>query len=217
RTGDQVLWSADGDLVFLGRDDQQVKIRGHRVELGDIEATANAIPGVAQAVAAARGDGSDRHLLLFLRREPGASVTPALVTERLSAALPGYMVPTRVLLVDTVPTTGNGKVDRAALLGMADRLIAADRDSGPREHIAPKDPLERWLLELWTELLGRDDLSTGRSLLECGAHSLNVLTALGRIETERGVRVPVLDFFRAPTVTALAALVRANTTNGSRS
>ncbi|MFP3986815.1 amino acid adenylation domain-containing protein [Streptomyces sp. E11-3] len=214
RTGDQVLWDESGVLVFLGRDDHQVKIRGFRVELGEIESAALGHTGVREAVAAARGDGPDRHLLLFLLPHsgtPGSGAPSTLaqdVDQLLREQLPGYMVPARVLTVDTMPTTGNGKFDRPALLAMADQLIA--RADTPRQasDAAPTDELESWLLDLWSELLGRADLVVDRSLLECGAHSLNVLTALSRIEQRRGVRVAVLDFFRAPTIRALAGLLR---------
>lgn len=205
RTGDQVLWSAEENLIFLGRDDHQVKIRGHRVELGEIEAAALAEPGVRQAVAVARGDGADRHLVLFLQTDdPGVT---GRITGRLSEVLPAYMVPARVFAVAALPVTANGKVDRTALLGQVDQLILADRPQ--RTEPRPADPLAAELLAMWAELLDRDDLTTDGSLLASGAHSLNVLTALAEIETRHGVRVAMLDFFRAPTVDRLAELVRA--------
>ncbi|WP_197287469.1 non-ribosomal peptide synthetase [Streptomyces apocyni] len=209
RTGDQVLWDESGVLVFLGRDDHQVKIRGFRVELGEIESAALGHPGVREAVAAARGDGADRHLLLFLLPHTDATGSLAQEVDRLLGdQLPGYMVPARVLVVDAMPTTGNGKFDRPALLGTADELIARAEHGGHRgPEAAPADELESWLLQLWSEVLGRTDLAVDRSLLECGAHSLNVLTALSQIEQRRGVRVAVLDFFRAPTIRALAGLL----------
>lgn len=217
RTGDQVMWNHESVLVFLGRDDHQVKIRGFRVELGEVESAALAHPEVREAVAAVRGEGADRHLLLFLRpaERPGGPAAPAPgglpddVARQLAARLPGYMVPRRVLVVDAMPTTGNGKFDRPALLALADRLIEHERDRHEERVPLPDDALEAWLLDLWSELLDRRDLPAAGSLLEYGAHSLNVLTALARIEEEYGVRVPVLDFFRAPTVRELAGLVRA--------
>ncbi|MZE79645.1 AMP-binding protein, partial [Streptomyces sp. SID5475] len=223
RTGDQVMWNHESLLVFLGRDDHQVKIRGFRVELGEVESAALAHPGVRQAVAAVRGEGADRHLLLFLQsadrpdgpadRSSGGGARGGLADEvarLLTARLPGHMLPRRVLPVDAVPITGNGKFDRPALLALADRLIRDEREQGGDERLAvPEDVLEAWLLDLWSGLLDRRDLPTGGSLLDYGAHSLNVLTALTRIEEEYGVRVPVLDFFRAPTVRQLAGLVRA--------
>ncbi|RMI40638.1 non-ribosomal peptide synthetase [Streptomyces triticirhizae] len=217
RTGDQVLGDADGTLIFLGRDDDQVKIRGYRVELGEIEAAALAHPRVREAVAAARGEGAERHLLLFVRLAgpAGAAGSADGVRRELAALLaerlPGYMVPGRVLPVDVVPTTGNGKVDRPALLATADALIAR-LEAPPDPDVAagrPDDPLQAQLLELWAELLERRDLTLDRSLLECGAHSLNVLSALTRIEQRFGARIAVLDFFRAPTIRELARLVEA--------
>ncbi|MFC6093983.1 non-ribosomal peptide synthetase [Saccharothrix lopnurensis] len=204
RTGDQVLWDADGVLVFLGRDDHQVKIRGHRVELGEVEVVAQRHPGVRRAVAVARGDGADRHLVLFVQ---GDVPDPEALRRRLADALPPYMVPLRTFTAAEVPLTGNGKVDRAALLRRAD---AAADERGPDRggRTTPDDPLEAELQALWAELLDHPAPPLDRSLLEVGAHSLTVLLALGRVEQEHGVRVPFLDFFRAPTVSALAALVR---------
>ncbi|GAA1287470.1 amino acid adenylation domain-containing protein [Saccharothrix xinjiangensis] len=204
RTGDQVLWDADGVLVFLGRDDHQVKIRGYRVELGEVEVVAQQHPGVRRAVAVARGDGADRHLVLFVQAdEPDLEA----LRRRLTDALPPYMVPLRTFTVAEVPLTGNGKVDRAALLRQADALVDEQRaDEAGRT--TTDDPLEAGLQALWAELLDHPAPPLDRSLLELGAHSLNALVALSRVEQEHGVRVPILDFFRDPTVAALAELVR---------
>ncbi|WP_259454478.1 non-ribosomal peptide synthetase [Streptomyces ginkgonis] len=208
RTGDQVLRDDRGTFVFLGRDDDQVKIRGHRVELGEVESAALTHDAVREAVAAVRGTGAGRELLLFVRPAAGAAPSAGEVTALLSGLLPAPMVPGRVLTVDAVPTTGNGKYDRPALLALADTLIARQERPAP-EATAAGGPLEAELLELWSGVLGRTDLSAERSLLECGAHSLNVLVAMTTIEERYGAHVPLLDFFRTPTVRALAALIEA--------
>jgi amino acid adenylation domain-containing protein len=205
RTGDQVMRDEHGVLVFLGRDDHQVKIRGYRVELGEVENAAQQHPGVQRAVAAARGSGADRHLVLFALAD---EVDDDALRSRLAEVLPAYMVPARILRVDSVPTTGNGKVDRPALLAIADRLITEERREQRPPAPTAADPLESWLQALWAELLDQPLPPVDRSLLEIGAHSLNVLLALMRIEQEHGVQVPILEFFRAPTVSSLATLVR---------
>jgi amino acid adenylation domain-containing protein len=204
RTGDQVLWDDDGDLVFLGREDHQVKVRGYRIELGEIEAAAAELPGVRRAVAAARGTGADRHLVLFLQPRPDAEPDPELVRTRLAEMLPGYMVPTWVLTVPVIHTTGNGKIDRPALLTDADTLIAARSRQDTDQVVLADDPVTAWLQQLWARTLGGPPPSVTASLTTLGAHSLTVLTVLASIEQEYGVRVPMLAFFRDPTVRTLA-------------
>ncbi|MEJ2852355.1 MULTISPECIES: non-ribosomal peptide synthetase [unclassified Saccharothrix] len=201
RTGDLVVRDEHGVLVFLGRGDTQVKIRGYRVELGEIDTVANGVEGVRQAVTVAVGEGADRELVLFL---VGAA-DHRQVRDRLAAALPSYMVPTRIHDLDKVPTSGTGKTDHAALAALAATLQRTTESTGPVEYA---DDLERDLAALWCEVLDVEEVEPGRSLLEYGAHSLNVFTALARVEEDHGVAVPVADFFRVPTVSALAALVR---------
>ncbi|NUT97332.1 MAG: amino acid adenylation domain-containing protein, partial [Saccharothrix sp.] len=200
RTGDLVVRDEHGVLVFLGRGDTQVKIRGYRVELGEIDTVANGVDGVRQAVTIAVGDGADRELVLFLVGD----ADHRQVRDRLAAALPSYMVPTRIHDLDKVPTSGTGKTDHTALAAL-DKLQKTTESTGPVEYA---DDLERDLAALWCEVLDVEGVEPGRSLLEYGAHSLNVFTALARVEEDHGVAVPVADFFRVPTVSALAALVR---------
>ncbi|WP_424186730.1 non-ribosomal peptide synthetase [Actinokineospora sp. G85] len=207
-TGDQVMWSPDGLLLFLGRNDDQVKIRGFRVELGEVEAAAQERPGVKRAVAAVAGEGAQRHLLLFLQPEGAAEVDVEQVRGALADGLPAYMVPTRVLVVETIPTTGNGKIDRPALVAAAGDLARGEAAEDTAAADLSGDPVEAWLQELWAELLGGALPAADRSLLEVGAHSLNVLTALTRVRQEWGVQLTILDFFGGPTVAATAATIR---------
>ncbi|MEV0704756.1 amino acid adenylation domain-containing protein [Saccharopolyspora sp. NPDC050389] len=207
RTGDQVMWAADGELVFLGRNDDQVKIRGFRVELGEIEAAAQELPGVRLAVAAVDGDAAARRLLLFLTAQRDSTPEPAEVRRELAARLPGYMVPAVVAVVEKIPTTANGKVDRAALVAAAADLLAEERTAAPAASLSA-DPIEAWLQRMWVDLLGDGLPPVDRSLLELGAHSLNALTALTRIEEEFAVQLTILDFFTDPTVGGMAAALR---------
>lgn len=207
RTGDQVLRDEHGALVFLGRDDDQVKIRGHRVELGELETAAAAHPGVRLAVAAVLEDGGHRQLALFFIPEDGGLSEPDDVRRHLAGAVPGYMVPSRVFALASVPTTRNGKVDRTALLKHAEQAIREQDRCDTGAAGTADDPLQAWLQELWGQLLGRTDIPLDRSLLDYGAHSLNVMTACATIEEEHGVRIPILDFFRDPTIRAQAAWI----------
>ncbi|MEE1943026.1 amino acid adenylation domain-containing protein [Streptomyces sp. TRM 70361] len=210
RTGDQVLHDEHGDLVFLGRNDDQVKIRGHRVELGELETAVSTHPGVRQAVATVHGDAEERRLVVFTAPEPGAVLDEEDIVSHCARVLPAYMVPARVLTVTSVPVTPNGKVHRAALLAEAEPALR--RPTGTvTGTVRTDDPVERRLQHLWAELLAAADVPVDRSLLEYGAHSLNVLTALSQVEQLYGVRVPILDFFAEPTVRALARAVTAAT------
>lgn len=204
RTGDLVMRDERGALVFLGRDDTQVKIRGYRVELGEIEAAANTLPDVIQAVAAAHGEGAERELLLFLVTDKPVDD----VGERLAEKLPSYMVPARVFDIEKVPTTGSGKTDRDALVAVAKERIAS-QNASPATSVDYLDDLERELAEIWAGLLGVDGIPRDRPVLAYGAHSLNIFTALAQVQQQYGVAAPVVDFFRSPTIATLADLVRA--------
>ncbi|GAB3836090.1 non-ribosomal peptide synthetase [Dactylosporangium cerinum] len=208
RTGDQVLWDETGTLVFLGRNDDQIKIRGYRVELGEIESSALELLPVRHAVAAVRGDAAGRHILLFVVPGNGAEPVESDAARRaLSAALPSYMVPGAVLTVAGIPKTVNGKVDRAQLLTDADRLIGAQHGVAASGAEPVSDPTLRWLEQLWGQHLGREQIDPDASLLDLGAHSLMALAVVATIELERGVRVPLLDFFRSPTLRFLAGAI----------
>ncbi|MFI5844842.1 amino acid adenylation domain-containing protein [Catenuloplanes sp. NPDC051500] len=208
RTGDLVVRDDRGDLVFLGRMDTQVKIRGYRIELGEIETVANQVDGVRQAVAVVRGTGADRELGLFIRADTASGADPERVRLRLTAALPVYMRPLWIFPVDRVPTTPTGKTDRDALLRLADELLTAQQ-SAETTDAAYTDELERELAELWGGVLDVQGIRPDRSLIEYGAHSLNIFTTLAEVQERYEVPVPLIDFFSAPTVANLAALVRA--------
>jgi len=206
RTGDQVLRDEAGILIFLGRNDEQVKIRGHRVELGEVEVAAAAYPGVRQVAAAVRDIASRRELMLFILGD----ADPAAMRDHLRSVLPAYMVPAWVVPVERVPVTKNGKVDRAALLADAEAVIKAAADKTAGSEPAYSSELERDVAAIWARLLGRADLEPGQSLLDYGAHSLTAFTALAQIQQRYGTAVPIGTFFRSPTITALAAAVRAS-------
>ncbi|MFF3210044.1 amino acid adenylation domain-containing protein [Streptomyces sp. NPDC002886] len=219
RTGDLVFRDERGVLVYAGRDDHQVKIRGHRVELGELENAALTVPGVRAAVAAAHKEGAQRELALFLVPDKERTAAPATVRAALAATLPSYMVPAHVLPVASIPTSHNGKLDRAALLrALPELLLAAqpqhadgadgayDTESGAAAGL--DSSLVEGLCAIWSTVLDRH-VSAHRSLFDQGAHSLNVLTALTRVENQYGVRIPVLDFFKTPTIVALAQAVAA--------
>ena len=211
RTGDLVVRDEDGVLVYLGRRDTQVKIRGHRVELGEIETVAHQVAGVREAVAIARRAGSEAELVLFVRPEPDRQVHHAAVRSRIAAALPAYMSPAWIFDLAGVPTSATGKTDRKALAARADAEIAAAAAAAP-ETEAPRyrDDTERELADMWAGILEVKTVAPEASLVELGAHSLKVFAAVAEIEQRFGWSVDIADFFRNPTVAALAESIRAD-------
>jgi acyl carrier protein len=212
RTGDLAVRDDRGALVFLGRTDRQLKIRGHRVEPGEIEVVARSTGGVRNAVAVACGEGADRGLVLYVLSETGIAIDVTQVRQRLAAELPSYMQPAHVHQLDSMPTTATGKTDRDALVRLADQLVAERRSAQDTEAEDYADELERELAAVWTVVLGVTGIPRSEPVFEHGAHSLNIFTALAQIEDRFGVAVPMVDFFRSPTIAALAGLVRAGRT-----
>lgn len=210
RTGDLVVRNERDELIFLGRLDTQVKIRGNRVELSEIEVVANRVLGVRQAVAVVRGDGVDKEIALFLLPHAGATPDPDRVREHIAATLPVYMRPLWIFVIDAIPTTSSGKTDRTALLRLVDELLAAqqqeeEKSGQPAEY---GDELERELAAVWSRILGVDGIGRDRPVLQFGAHSLNIFTALTEVQQTYGVTLAMGEFFASPTIATLAALVR---------
>ncbi|MFJ9845851.1 amino acid adenylation domain-containing protein [Kitasatospora sp. NPDC101155] len=202
RTGDLGRYLPDGNIEFLGRRDGQVKIQGYRIELGEIEAVLGRIPGVRGAVAAAVGEAAEsRSLVAGVVLDATAPPLDTLAGE-LRAQLPAYMLPRRIVELDALPVTANGKVDRRALETHA-------RASGPRGQAeAPRDDIERFLLDVWAELLpssptGRDD-----DFFALGGNSLLGVRLMSRIRTGLGATLPLSVLFTHSTIAAMADAVR---------
>ncbi|MFE7131730.1 amino acid adenylation domain-containing protein [Streptomyces sp. NPDC057638] len=204
RTGDLALREEDGTLVFLGRRDSQVKVRGHRIELGELETAAERLPSVKAAAAAVQGTGEQAALCLFVLPAPGRSADGRELREALQTELPAYMVPRHILTIDGMPLTPNGKVDRPALLrGLAAGELASAETGGPATTWDPT-PTEALVRGLWTEALGTIPGTADASFFLLGGNSFDVLRLLNAVTEATGVRVPVVDFFREPTIGALA-------------
>lgn len=197
RTGDLVRWTAEGHLTFLGRVDDQLKLRGFRIEPGEVESLLRDRPGVADAAVAVHDFGADdRRLVGYVRPEPGAEVAPAELREQLARVLPDYMVPVAVLTVDTLPLSPNGKLDRSAL---PVPRFAPSTLSRP-----PRTPRERVLCELFAEVLGVSGVGAEDDFFALGGHSLLATRLTSRIRVVLGEEVPIRAIFDAPTVAALA-------------
>jgi len=204
RTGDLARWLPGGVLEFLGRRDEQVKIRGVRVEAGEIEAVLSRHPDVAEAAVVAEKDGvSGPRLWAFVVPRDETEPKGADLRRYLAERLPPAMIPARIALVGRIPRTVTEKLDRRALLAMRDQAprLRGDRDG-------TRDDTERRLEAVWREVLGLDAVGITDGFFELGGHSLLALTLIARVEKEFGLRLPVASVFREGTVEMMAARLR---------
>ncbi len=205
RTGDLARWRNDGTIEFLGRLDHQVKLRGHRVELGEIEAALTCRPGVdAAVVVLSEIVEGDPQLVAYVQcPHSGTCETPAELRSALVAVLPSYMVPATFVVLDALPLTPNGKVDRARLPDPT-----ATDWSASSEYEPPSDLLEQTVVAIWQEVLNRTVIGRSDSFFELGGHSLSAVRMFAEIERRCGVRLPLATIFKGATVAAIAAEIR---------
>jgi acyl-CoA synthetase (AMP-forming)/AMP-acid ligase II len=202
RTGDRARYRSDGTIDYLGRLDSQVKIRGFRIELNEVECALRAHPDVGQAVAIAREDKTgDRRLVGYIVPKHGVCQISD-VFDFARRRLPGYMVPSALLLVEAFPLTPNGKVDRQALPAPA----ALRREVTE----SPRTPTEDTLAEMWAQLLGLHEVGVHDNFFDLGGHSLLAAQLVDRIEDAFRTTLPLRSLFEAPTVARLAALIEAS-------
>ena len=209
RTGDMARWLPDGEVEYLGRLDGQVKLRGMRVELGEIERKAREHPWIEEAVVVVDGALADQRLLCYLVAKPEAQLDGAgLVAELrqfMARSLPGYMTQCRYVMLERLPLSPNGKVDRLAL----PRPDAIDDRPAPAAHIAPAGRTEQTLVGIWSERLGlaRAHIGATDSFFEIGGNSLLSIAVQADIKRELGIEVAVADLFQYPTIQHLARFI----------
>ncbi|MEW6301939.1 MAG: amino acid adenylation domain-containing protein [Verrucomicrobiota bacterium] len=205
RTGDLARWRKDGTVEHLGRLDFQVKLRGFRIELGEIEAVIAQHPAVRETAVIAREDtAGDRRLVAYLAAANAPADLMDQLRARLRAAVPEYMVPSHFVLLDALPRTHNGKIDRRAL------PAPSAADASPRAAaVAPRTPTEEMVMGIYRSLLKREDFGVLDNFFDLGGHSLMAARLMAQLRTESGVDLPLRDLFTRPTVAGLAEAIDA--------
>jgi hypothetical protein len=212
RTGDLGRWREGGGLELIGRNDHQVKVRGYRIECGEIEAVLRAHPGVRQVTVITANRAGEPELVAYIvpRRnsslaQPGADVLEEL-RPHLRAALPDYMVPSLVVTLPALPLTPNAKVDRAAL--------PAPQWGSPRsavERVEPRNPVEATLVRIWSDILAtQEPVGVHDNVFAAGGQSLTATKFVVRVADVYGVNLPVHHVFASPTIAQLAEIISAD-------
>ncbi|MBE5458608.1 non-ribosomal peptide synthetase [Mycobacteroides abscessus] len=195
RTGDLVQWGEDGQLQYLGRADEQVKIRGYRIELGEIQAALSRLDGVEQAVVIAREDRpGDKRLVGYIM----GTADPVEARNALAERLPAYMVPAAVVVLDALPLTVNGKLDKRALPAPEYRSVGTD-------YRAPSGPVEKVLADIYAQVLGVDRVGVDESFFDLGGDSILSMQVVSRARAA-GVHCRPRDIFVEQTVSGVAAV-----------
>ena len=209
RTGDLVRWDRDGRLEFVGRADSQVKLRGFRIELGEIEAALRDLPDVALAVVSVlRQPSGGKALVAHVTLDTGSEADTQKMRDALSAILPGYMVPTAIVIVPALPLNPNGKVDRRA-------LPAPDWDSAAQSGFEePRTPTEELVAEIFSQILRRKRVGRHDNFFDIGGDSVKSIQVAGEIHRALDLSIPTRTLFDAQTVQAYAQAVEDHLSKG---
>jgi len=215
RTGDQARYAADGNLEFVGRKDQQVKLRGFRIELNEIEAVLNGHESVRESVVVVRSSGSgDKRLVAYVVKRAEAEYSELALRQYLKQKLPEYMVPAVLVQLAELPLGTTGKVDRQAL-----PEVEAARPELETKYVAPRTAVEEDLARIWREVLVVPHVGVEDNFFELGGHSLLAARTRAQIMDEFEIELPLVSIFERPTLSALAELVtqlQKHDGNGSR-
>ncbi len=199
RSGDLARWLPSGELEYLGRIDHQVKVRGFRIETGEVENALLGYPGIREAVVVARGEGEDKHLCGYY--VSGAEPDLPELNAYLARQLPAYMIPSYLVGVEKMPLTPNGKVDRQAL-----PLPGGKTDTGT-PYVAPRNETEAMLARIWEEILGVEKPGIDDDFFKLGGYSLKASAMTARIHLLLGVKVPLMELFQSPTIRGLSTCI----------
>jgi amino acid adenylation domain-containing protein len=204
RTGDSVRRLADGTLEFIGRLDNQVKIRGHRVELGEIEAVLVRHPDVTQcAIVASDDSGGERRLVAYFVPASGSAVAVGDLRLLLSEAVPNYMIPSAFVSLSSLPLTPNGKLDRKALPSPDQTAFDVDEAS-----VTPSNPDEEEMARIWCEILDVARVGIRDNFFDLGGNSLLAVRVVGRMNQKLGTKLGVGTIFHQPTIEGMSTLVK---------
>ena len=202
RTGDLARWRATGELEFAGRKDYQVKVRGHRIEMGEVEAALSAEPAVAQAIVVARaGEGNETQLIAYVTSKEKTSA--AALRSSLQQRVPDYMVPSAIVMMETFPLTPNGKIDRRALPAP----VFGKEEGAGAGYIAPRTLVEEMLAQIWSEVLKVDRVGINDHFFNMGGQSLLATQVVARVSKTFGTPLKLRHLFEAPTIAKLALKV----------
>ncbi|MDJ0706011.1 MAG: phosphopantetheine-binding protein, partial [Leptolyngbyaceae cyanobacterium MO_188.B28] len=204
KTGDLARRRPNGELQILGRIDHQVKIRGFRIELGEIEAVLGQHPTVKESIVTVREDApGDRRLVAYVvPHQSQAALTLDELRRFLMQSLPDYMTPVGLVLLEALPLTPNGKIDRRALPAPDwSSVVQADA------FVAPRNPVEEQLAEIWMEVLRIAKVGIHDNFFELGGHSLLATQIMSRVSKTLSIDIPLRTIFELPTIAALAARV----------
>ncbi len=206
RTGDLARVRPDGAIDFLGRADDQIKLRGHRIEPGEIEAALEECPGIHRAVVILREDREgDQRLVAYLLADASRSESGSELRGILASKLPDYMVPASFVSLSSLPLTDNGKIDRKALKKLPPP--GSGREQAKPESQPAATAMEKTIARLWQEALGIASVGLHDNFFDLGAHSLTVAEVHGRLQEELGREIDIVDLFQFSTVSMLAAHV----------
>ena len=204
RTGDLVRWRADGELEFMGRLDHQVKVRGFRIEMGEIEAALLQHSAVRETVVVVREEeAGDKRIVAYVVPETEADIHMDAVREFLQGKLPGFMVPNAFVMLTTLPLGPSGKLNRRALPAPTDAVIVQ-----PDKFVAPQTPMEEQLVQAYRDVLQREKVGVyDHFFSDLGGHSLLATQLASLVRTRMNVQLPLRLFFEAPTVADLAEAI----------
>ncbi|MGH9350050.1 MAG: non-ribosomal peptide synthetase [Vicinamibacterales bacterium] len=203
RTGDIGFWRPDGQLEITGRRDLQVKVRGYRVEIEEVEAALRACPGVRATAVHGEADRGGTRLVAFVVPEPGALPDAFAIRRALDETLPGYMVPAEFVMVEDVPRTATGKIDRTALAGLRKGAVT----QAPLAGVPARTATEATVAAVWTEVLGLAEIGREDDFFDIGGHSLSGIQIVARLQDAFGLEIPLHVLFDNSSIGALAAEV----------
>ncbi|MDX2506722.1 MAG: amino acid adenylation domain-containing protein [Gammaproteobacteria bacterium] len=203
RTGDRARYGEDGAIEFLGRIDNQVKIRGFRIELGEIEAVLTAYPDVLESVVLAREDTpGEKRLVAYMVVKPNTSPAVNKIRSTLQHNLPDYMLPTAWVFLDEMPLTPNGKVNRLVL--PAPDLKRPDLS---QRYVAPKTKLEKFIADIWLQILNIDRVGVNDAFFELGGSSIKSIQFIGLLGKKLDITIPIVSFFEKPTIKGICSVL----------